>query len=187
MFYSDRYRRLIWLTHAGSAVVVIAIAAALFALVNRPPRARQLEHAHRIEQLRRLLSSAEDDEQKLATLNTQLDSLQQRAADVHQRIPETPQEAELLERVATIANEEGFQVADYRRGRVTKADSYSRFEIGLKGRGSFPSICRCVDRLHRLTRITTIERLSIQPTDEIRSYPVDLTIALYFGVNQQGV
>jgi Tfp pilus assembly protein PilO len=120
-----------------------------------------------------------------ASFKDSLVKTRDRTEALRQRIPDRPCETEFLEQMNQAADEEGLEIRDYRRGTVTVEDTHSFLEVRVLGAGSYPEICGFLDRLARLPRISTAEKITITSDATTEVYPVDLTLRLYFGAQKK--
>lgn len=187
MTYRDRddeLRKLRHLAHAtGLAVVLLGCAVFYFGL-HRPLLVERTRLEVRQDRQRALLNRADAVGQQHAKLSAMLRSLQTRADSVRQRIPNEPQEAEFLKQLTEIAAEYRIAVHDFRRGSTQQRERYSQFTMQLKLEGSYEGICGLLDRMSRLPRITTIEKMEIRHADGAGHLPLELTLVLYYGMTE---
>ena len=55
-------------------------------------------------------------------------------------------------------------------------------QVTLKGNGSYASICRFVDRLSKLKRLSKVKDLSVSAEGDANEYPMTATLVIYFGL-----
>lgn len=185
MTYRDRddeLRKLRYRAHAvGLSVVLLGCAMFYFGL-HRPLQVEQTRIEVRQTKQRPLLNRADSIHRQHTALSATLRGLQTRAESVRQRIPNEPQEAEFLKQLTEIANEYQITVHDFRRGNTQQHEQYSQFTMHLKMEGSYAGICGLLDRMSRLPRIATIERMEIRQASSAGNHPLDLTLVLYYGM-----
>ncbi len=185
MTYRDRddeLRKLRYRAHAvGLSVVLLGCAVFYFGLY-RPLQLEQTRIEVRQDKQRPLLKRAASVRRQQTELSATLRGLQTRAAAVRQRIPNEPQEAEFLKQLTEIANEYHITVHDFRRGNTQQHEQYSQFTMQLKMEGSYEGICGLLDRMSRLPRIATVEKMEIRHANSAGNHPLDLTLILYYGM-----
>ena len=55
-------------------------------------------------------------------------------------------------------------------------------QVTLKGAGSYASICRFMDRLSKLKRLSKVKDLSLSAGGDTNEYPMTATLVIYFGL-----
>ena len=169
------------LTHALGLISVAITGVLFYAIFYSPLHEAQLDQIHRIEQLTKLIAESRAAKVRSGQLERELELLTQHVASVRERIPDVSNEAEMLRQLTTIAADSDFVVSDYRRGRFQQEGLHSRFEIGITGEGNYLSICKFLDGIDRLPRVNRIERLQVSTVAEGDTYPINLTISVFYG------
>ncbi len=170
-----------WLFHSGglaSLIVGICVYQSFFATMVKNQRQRQVAEMKQLESLLDNAGSIEADHHRF---QDELNEMQQRAEMIRNRIPDDPQEAAFLVQVTEAARTCGLTIEDYQRGKVTVTDTHSELEIRLTGQGAYESICGFFAELASLPRVTTVRRMVVSAPRGSKSYPLDMTITLYFG------
>lgn len=109
-----------------------------------------------------------------------LTELMNNAETMRQRIPEQPQEAEFLKQVSQVADEHGVKIIKYDRGSLQRKGTHCEFDVRLSCEGNYPAICAFLDRLARLSRVTTVQSLTLT-SSQADTYPFELSLLLYYG------
>ena len=170
--------------HAVGLATMLATAYVAWLLVLGPIEQRRMDCDNRFGELEPLLASSSEVEQHHRDLTEQRDEIEQRASAFRERIPDQPHEAEFLGQIAQLADRVGLQIRDYRPGTSSTCDSYSQMEVVLAGEGTYASICRFLDELGQLSRLTTVARLEITTQKGSDIYPVTMTLVIYFGAGR---
>ena len=168
--------------HASGVALVCLCAVGFHFLVVGPLLAQRSDDAKRIEQLQKLLRTKASIAIRRASLTKQLADLRERAESIRRRVPATPDEAKFLGNLAQLADEQGLQILDYRRGRVLRSATHLQLEIGLKCTGSYASVCAFLDGVARLPRISSTKDVLIRPEDTLGMRSVDLVLDLFYGM-----
>ena len=182
---TTRLKMLGWLLHGAGLVPLLAAGFAVYCLVHLPLVRKEKACVARIAVVDGLLDNSEEIRAAHSRFKNSLAKIRHRADAFRQRIPDRPCETEFLEQMNEAANEEGFEIRDYRRGAVMVKDTHSQLDVHVACTGSYPKICGFLDRLARLPRISTVEKATITSDSAAEAYPVDLTLRLYFGAQER--
>jgi Tfp pilus assembly protein PilO len=180
-----RLKMLGWCLHAAGLVVLGAAGFAVYSLAYLPLAKEEQNCVARMSVIDKLLVESAKVRAAHATFKDSLEKIQDRTEALRQRIPDRPCETEFLEQMNQAADEEGLEIRDYRRGTVTVEDAHSFLEVRVLGTGTYREICGFLDRLARLPRISTVEKVTINSDATTEAYPVDLTLRLYFGARKK--
>ena len=186
---NDREKSLLLLGWGIHAAGVLSLAAGAFvyhfvvsSLISHQQQRNETE-AVRLEQL---VATKPQVDQEFRDVNTKLSELQQRAQKMRDGIPDEPRESEFLRHVTEAADVEELKIRDYQPGAITKLDSHSQMDVRLQGEGEYRSICGFLDRISRLPRVKTVQRMQVNRSSSGSVYPVDITLTLYFGASSAG-
>ena len=114
---------------------------------------------------------------RLADFNEQITTLRQ-------RIPGAADEYGFLAQVTEIAEKEGVRVWISTADQPKPKDQYSQITTSLKCTTSYASLCRFLDRVRKLPRLSKITDLNIKTEmPGQQEYPVNLTFLIYFDLN----
>lgn len=174
-------KTLSWLLHGISIVCVGSILAAYGWFVLKPLIESEQVCRQRIGQLETLLVRAPKVRQENRAFNAELASLKHTVEETQRRLPSELREHEFVEQIRAVAADSNMNIGDYQLGLTTELESYSQTELTLQCTGSYASICRFLDKIDHLARITEISNLQIESNDNFHSYPVQVTFVLYFG------
>ncbi len=170
-----------WCLHGVGLVILIACVGTFVKFVVSPLAANRQVAQQRITQLEALLARAPKVQREHQALKASLAELRESVAETQQRLPSEMREHEFLDQVRSAAQSTGIQLGEYQLGTVEELASYSKAELTFACEGSFASICKFLDQIDHLARITEIRNLQIQSTDNFNRYPVQVTFVLYFG------
>jgi Tfp pilus assembly protein PilO len=181
---TTRLKLLGWCLHAAGLLILGAAGYAAYCLAYLPLVKQEQNCVARMAEMDGLLRESEKIRGAHARFKGSLTEVRDRASALRQRIPDKPCETEFLEQMNQAANDEGLEIRDYRRGAVTVEDAHSLLEVHVVGAGSYAEICRFLDRLARLPRISTVKKITVTSDSAAEAYPFDLTLRLYFGAQQ---
>lgn len=166
--------------HLLGATLFVGLFASVGYFVVLPLRANHVDASLEVNQLKSTVRKSRTSSSELKQLRQEFEKTEQRAEAIRQRIPASRQEAEVLENLSRLAQQHSLDIVDYRRGGVSDGEQFSRVQIDLQCEGSFPAICHFIDAVNKLERLTTIDQLQIQTTENSHRYPLDMSIALYY-------
>jgi Tfp pilus assembly protein PilO len=171
-----------WLAHGVGAVGLVVLACAAHRLILRPLGEETERTRARIQLIQTRLKDAATIRSEHVALSRSLEEITRRAELVRQRIPDQPQEAEFLHQLARIAADHGLLINNYRRGVVTTRDNYSQLTMQVQLEADYHGLCGLFHALKNLLRIVTVEKMELKADGTNPTYPVDLTFALFYGV-----
>jgi len=163
--------------HAVGVLGLAAIASVAFALVGDFQGAAQatadrgsVEPASRLRKIRA----------ELVQLEGQWKAAEARLQEESRRVPPEPRESEFLKDMLQVAKQTGLDLRDYQPATPVTMGGSRQLPIRLSGAADYRAICRFLDGVSRLPRLTTIEKLEISATPPGAPYPVAMTVAVYF-------
>ena len=174
-----------WLLHGAGLFALLAVGLATCYFVYLPLAKKEGACVARITVVDRLLDNSREIRAAHSRIEESLATIQRRIDTLRQRIPETLRESEFLEEMNRVATDEHLEIRDFNRGAVTVKDTHSEVEVRIQCVGTYPEICRFLDRLASLRRISSIEKLTIASDSAVEAYPVDLTLRLYYGLQER--
>ena len=150
-------------------------------LLIRPVETQQQLASQRLEQLETTLAASESIHAEHASLRGRLAAARQQESSLQSRIPDDPSEEDFLALASALATETGLTIKDYKPGASIQTASCSAMEIKLIGEGDYPSICRFLDGISKLPRLSSITGLHIDATKPGTPYLVEMSVLLYYG------
>jgi Tfp pilus assembly protein PilO len=169
-----------WLLHGAGLMSVALTALTFYLIVVRwcvEPRADNEQEAAR---LAKVFETASEVFRQHRERSEELAQLERNAQTIRERIPDQAREAEFLSQVTRAAEDVKLRVLKYQCQGVQATETHFQFDIRLDCHGSYASICGFLDRLSRLPRLSVVKQLSIVSRGNQASYPVDLTLTLYY-------
>jgi Tfp pilus assembly protein PilO len=111
-----------------------------------------------------------------------LDEVTSRIAKVQGRVPRDADAGAFLKQVTELASAEQFAIKDFTPDKPHERNGYAEMQVTLKGSGSYASICRFMDRLSKLKRLSKVKDLSLSAGGDASEYPMTATLVIYFGL-----
>ena len=188
MFSKDREVRLRQFDRLLHGIGVLCVLSTLFAYhftFRRAFNKQQLEHRTKIVELQKSLRTKVAVRNEHARLNEALAELEELAKHVNARIPESAQEGEFLRQVSEAAQAESMEISNYQRGNRFERESHSELEVQFVCEGGYANICGFLDRLDKMSRVATIQRMELKADPDRSVYPVQFNLLLYFGIKKQ--
>jgi len=171
-----------WALHAAGLLAVALILATFYQLGYARLADQGEIYAGRVEQLEKLLATKVTVRQSHQSLRQELDDLEQEAATMRHRLPHEVQKEQFETSLADAAAKAQFEIEIATWNSPTSTPSHSLVEVTLDGVGSFASICRLLDEINQLARITKISRLQLESDSESERYPCQVTFVLVYGI-----
>lgn len=184
MSHEFNHRKLVrlgWLLHLGGLLAILSTWYAYQFFVSDVIAQREFADATEIARLEKVLEIDRNPANDVAELKAELKRLEARAESARQWIPETPQEGEFLAQLSEAARKNGLQLGNFTRGAVAVLDTHSQLQVRLTGEGDYASICKFFAEMESLSRVATISRMSLSAASDANTYPLDMTLTLYFG------
>jgi Tfp pilus assembly protein PilO len=181
MFVQDLAKRLKTLgygLHAAGLAAALAIAGAAYVVLLLPADRGLSACQDQAARLEATLADADKVRAEKQRLEDAVSAIEKRTAELHQRIPDEPLEAEFLGQVSEAATKVGLQLSDYRPGAIVVKDGYSQIEVHLKCQGSYPSLCAFLDRLAALPRLSHVVQMEVAASDN-EVLPATITLAIF--------
>ena len=185
MNHPHHHQPLLWLSwslHAAGLGTLLLGAIVGYYVAVQPFVVQQAAMEQEVEHLTAKVQQGPEirREHQEATLRVQ--QFRERMDAMRKRIPDEPCEAEFLTELAELATQQNVAIQNYQRGNVTDLKEHVRLGVELTLLASYPNLCRFLDELGRMRRISTVEKLEIRtsPTDDI--LPVHLSLVLYYTV-----
>lgn len=170
-----------WVLHGAGTIGMALMLLAYYWFVWQPISERHVFCDQRIAQLQQMLRLAPQVRSQNQSYKAELASLKQSVEETQKRLPKELREHEFLEQVREIADKSNIEIQNYQMGAVDQLESYSKAQLTFHCHGSFDSICRFLDEIDHLARITDVANLQIETSDNFSRYPLQVTFVLYFG------
>jgi len=168
-----------WLLHGAGVLSLAAGAVTCHVVTANVYLQRRNANDAEAARLAGVLETSRETYQEHRRLSGELAQLERNAETMRLRIPDQPQEAEFLRQVTQTANATQLRILNYERKSVIIGKTHAEFDIRLNCCGAYDSICKFLDRLGQLPRVTVVKKLNILARDNPERYPVDMTLTLY--------
>lgn len=180
---TQQLRSLGWLMHGAGAVPAAVIITAFWFGYSVPLKTAKQDVRNQIQGITKQLAEGRGIRAKHRLLKEQLAANQNKIDLVRQRIPDQSEEAEFLRQVTDASVRSGVNIGTYSRGKETAKTQFSQLEIHIQARGTFASICRFLDQLEQIPRVTKVTSLQLDGVAADDGYPLSMTVRLYYGVH----
>jgi Tfp pilus assembly protein PilO len=151
-------------------------------LVHCPLAHLEAQQQLHVDELQTLLLENANVHSTHRELRETVTTLDSQIAAVRRRIPNEPLEATFLSDATSIAQEEELLIDNFRRLSIERLPEYSEVDVVISGRGSYAGICRFIDRVSQLARLSTVRRCSIKTDVSATSYPFEVVYSLQFAM-----
>lgn len=183
---AKRLRLLGWCLHGAALAAVLATAGISYAVVLRPLERKTDERLDRIAHLEERLAGSDVFRSEQARLQQSVTRLEQQAAALARRVPSEPLEGEFLSQVAAIAGQVGLKIGNYRPGVIRIREGHSQMEIQLSCVGPYRSLCRFLDRIAALERLSRIVQMEVS-AGTAEGCPATITLVVFFRLTEPPV
>lgn len=180
-----RLRVLSWSMHGLGAALACAIVVAAGLVGYRPLDAQLAACARQTGELEAVLQNRNHIRAEHARLEKELAATRERSAELIQRIPDQPQEADFLAQLSQLADDSSLKIREYRPGVITPKTSYAAMRVDLICEGEYESICKFLDGLAGLPRHSTLVYIEIATSPQKELYSVELSLELYVAMAGQ--
>jgi Tfp pilus assembly protein PilO len=169
-----------WALHAAGLAGTLVLLALAGWFVAAPLDAQRADYESRTHKLDRLSTGRPRVERLHRELAAELDAVQQRKAELRRRITDGTREGEFLRQVSEAAARVGLRLVSYQPGTVSKGGTYGTMQIQLVCDGRYEGICRFLQQLDELPRLSTVERMEVSAPARGDVYSFQLTLDIYF-------
>jgi Tfp pilus assembly protein PilO len=172
-----------WALHAAGVAIVALVIGAYYLFVYQQLETRKQSDSMRIDQLRTLLSKSATVQRQNLEQQQELKSLEASISAIRERLPHELRQSQYADELKRIAGNVGLRVHQLHWGTPEVSPSHTQAEVQLECDGSYDSICRFLDEVSQLTRITEISQLQLNSDPGSRNRPFQVTFVLYYGVD----
>lgn len=165
--------------HAAGLVTLLAIAGVGYLLVLRPLRAETADRHARAAMLENRLQDSDVLRAEHRRLTLAVAEREQKNRAVARRVPNEPLEAEFLAQAAALAGQAGLKLGDFRPGVVRVREGHSQMEIQLSCLGPYRSLCKFLDRLAGLDRLSRVAQMEVN-AGASADCPATVTLVIFF-------
>ncbi len=173
-----------WMLHAAGFCLLVVGAGAYWIVVHQPTTDAIRRTEQRIAKVSQLFESTESLRKEYEQLTEVLGRERQRVMSVRQQVPDDANEAEFLRQLSNAATRGGVVIDDYSRGTMSEQSEFSQLDVHVQCTGTFESICRFLEGLEALPRVSEVIAMNLTSDGPGNEYPLHVTIRLYFGVHR---
>jgi Tfp pilus assembly protein PilO len=178
----DELRRFGRLLHYAGLLATVLCAVAGYSFLHAPLLEAIASTTARIVELKLLNQNAPITRVQHRKVSEKLNEVTTRIAEVQGRVPREADPGTFLKEVTQLASEEQFAIKDFTPDKPQDRNGYAEMHVTLKGVGSYASICRFVDRLSKLKRLSKVNDLKLSAEGDASEYPMTATLIIYFGL-----
>jgi Tfp pilus assembly protein PilO len=180
--FDDELRRFGRLLHYAGLLATVLCAAAGFSFVHAPSIEVIADTSARIVELKLLIQNSQVMREQHRKVSAKLDEVTTRFEDLQGRVPRDADAGEFLKEVTELASAVQFAIKDFTPDKPHDRGGYAEMQVALKGAGSYASICRFMDGLSKLKRLSKVKDLSVTAEGDASEYPMTATLVIYFGL-----
>lgn len=178
----DDIRRFGRMLHYAGVLATVLCVAAGYSLVHVPAIDAIAETSAQIEELQLSIENAPVMRQQHHKVSEKLTEVTTRIAEVQRRVPRDADAGEFLKQVTRIATDEKLDIKDFTPEKPEMRNGYAEMRVTLRGTGSYASICKFIDRLAKLQRLSKVKDLTVSAEGNANEYPMTATLVIYFGL-----
>jgi Tfp pilus assembly protein PilO len=179
----EETRRFGRLLHYAGVLVMVVCTTAGYSFLHAPAVHSIVETSNQIDELMLSVENAPIIRQQHRLVSAKLEEVTTRIANVQRRVPQAADEAEFLHQVSQLASEEKLSIKEFNPEKPETKNGYVEMQVRLTGEGSFGSICKFVDHLNKLARLSKIKDLTLSSETDATEYPMTATLVIYFGLS----
>jgi Tfp pilus assembly protein PilO len=177
---TKRFGRL--LHYAGVLVTVVCVSAG-YSFLHAPAVVAIADTASQIDDVKQSVQNAPIIRQQHKIASAKLHEVTTQIANVQRRVPREADSAEFLNELASVATAENLEISEFKPDDRSEAkNGYAEMQVVLKGKGSFGSICKFIDHLNKLARLTKVKDLTLSTDTDEPEYPMAATLVIYFAL-----
>ena len=173
-------RTLLLAVHATGLAVTLLIAGAGYLTSFATTQARAEVCQQSISENAMLLDKADMIVRRRDLAETEVAALSSRLRELTSMIPDAPLESQFLAQLTALSEECQLSIRDFQPGPVEQTENLKQIRVRLFGHGSWECVCRFLDGLQALPRLTHISRLKMAHGEESGIYPVDMELTIFF-------
>lgn len=171
-----------WALHAAGVAALGLLIGTYYGFVYQGLALSQQRDIKRIDQLNLLLSQSAVVQREHHRLLQELDALEVSVADVRRRLPHELRQEEFASDLSRVAESVGLYLEQLHWGKPQVTPTYAHAEIQVDCNGSFDSICRFLDEVSQLARITDVSHLQMAADPESANHSFQVSFVLYYSV-----
>ena len=179
----DHKKEVNWGLHLAGLLVVVVALALYHYLIQKELVAQRERSEQRIAQLSLLLKQAPAIQKEHRRLKEELDALAESIQVVRERLPQDLGEDSFSQELRQVAAKVGVAEIELDWSPPDITPHHAQASANLTGFGSFASICRFLDEVRQIPRITEIAQLKLDSDQNSSEHPFQITLVLYYGLD----
>ncbi len=180
-------RRFGRLLHYAGVLATVVCAAAGYSFLHGPSTQSIASTSERIDELAMFVRNVPVMREQHQKATEKLNEVTTRIAEVRARVPREADAGEFLKQLTQVATSEQLEIKDFTPGKPEEKDGYAEMQVTLRGVGSYASICRFVDKLSKMKRLSKVKDLTLSAEGNASEYPMTATLVIYFGLRGKEV
>jgi len=172
-----------WALHAAGGAVLLVVVGVSYGFGFSRFADQHEEHSDRTKQLSALLRTAPEVHIQHQRQQEEFEQLKQQTTAMRGRLPSLLGKEEFESSTKKIASTVGLFIKNTNWSDSIQGSSHSSAEFKISGNGSYASICKFLNEINQLARITKVSSLRLGSGQDSAQYPVDITFVLVYGVN----
>jgi Tfp pilus assembly protein PilO len=182
----DDTRRFGRLLHYAGVLATVVCATVGYSFLHAPALREIAETSARIDDLLASVRNGPITRQHHKIAVDKLHEVTTRITDLQRRVPRDAEVGAFLKEVNRLADEGQLAIKKFHPEKPETKAGYAEMQVTLTGQGSFGSICKFVDQLTKLTRLSKVKDLTLSVADNATEYPMTATLVIYFGLRGTG-
>ncbi len=174
--------KLSWSIHALAALLLMAGVAIYLGWFYGPLQARAHRAQSQADQLKTLLRESDIVLARHGEVERELQELVAATTEMRRRIPAAPAVGDYLTSIGEIAAEEELYIQDYRQIAEVQHPVHSQIDLALKCEGGYRQLCRFMERLEKLPRVSRLSQLTLRSVPNEDRYAIEIRLVLYHGL-----
>lgn len=163
------------------ALVLSAIVGTSYWLAYRPLSESAGAARQRSAEIAAFIGKRPEIVRRHADVHQQLRDHHSRMEELLNRIPSNPDEASFLAQLSELSNDAGVRIREFDPGVANDSGKYANMEIDIVAEASYEALCRFLDGLTKLPRLSEVTALSLNDVDSTApAYPIRLTLRVYY-------
>jgi Tfp pilus assembly protein PilO len=172
-----------WALHFAGAAFVALVITGYYYFVYQGLALRQENDASRIDQLSLLLSESAAVQHENHKLQLELNALAAVVAEIRNRLPYDLRQEEFTADLSRVAEATGLRLEELHWTNPAVTPNYAQAQIDVDCSGSFDSICRFLDDVSQLARITDVAQLKMESNEDSPIHSLKVSFVLYYDVD----
>ena len=166
--------------HATGALITVSMIAAAYSFALRPADVEIAEAYESLEASRKIVQNRDAIIADAETAACERYATEQRLKELLALIPNRPEESRFLSQLSELAASCELDIQRFLPSAPEADQRVNRIRVQLDGAGTYDSLCRFLDGLHSLQRLTQVTELAIDNSSQTADYNVHLELSIFF-------